>query len=364
MKTNEPNQIAATETEYEIVDRQKIIDEYQEYEEEAADRRARGAVAKLPDGKSVWRIMPAIKGTGRIFYRVWTHAVNNGNLSDIIAMFAALPPEIRAGFAKDFGVKDITAINLGEGFRSYLCPSKVEDKDCLTCRIVSALYKLSRSSAALKQAEILAGDIKSKEEFFVGAVQMDKKEEMEKGPQILPLKKGLYEKANRIYRSEPTEDELAGDFTHPDTGFNLIIEKKVNAKVQIVLPNGKAISETKYELSPARNVSKLPNRDWLKHMHDLTKAREDADDETLRATLYASAPTTAPAETVAKGSGLATPATAPRLAAVPPPAEREPGDDGDEAAPAGGDPGEWIEDPQNPGDFDTRANLRAAGRKV
>lgn len=362
MKTNEPTQLAAAETEYEIVDRQKIIDEYQEYEDEAEERRARGAVVNPETGKTVWRFMPAIKGTGRIFYRVWTHAVNNGNLSDIIAMFAALPPEIRAGFAKEFGVNDITAINLGEGFKSYLCPSKMEDKDCLTCRVVSALYKLSRSSAALKQAEILAGDIKSKEEFFVGAVRMDKKEEMEKGPRILALKKGLYEKANRIYRSEPTEDELAGDFTHPDTGFNLIIEKKVDDKKKIVLPNGKPISETKYELSPARNVSKLPNREWLKHLHDLTKAREPADDEALRAIMFASPAPAAPSAQVISA------ASTPRLAAVPPPREREPGDDDDEPAKAvaddGKDPGEWIEDPENPGDFGTRANLRAMGRKV
>ena len=86
-------------------------------------------------------------------------------------------------------------------------------------------------------------------------------------------------------------------------------------------------------------------------MPDLTKAREPADEVVTRNALEGGARQQAPAQALQ-------PQGASKQIAAP---GREPVDDDDVPA---GDPAEWIEDPEAAGDYDTRANLRAKGRRV
>ena len=348
--------LKAAETEWEVTDAAAVAADYSAYEEEAAERKQRGLVVKPPEGKSTWRILPPLKGRKVWYYRAWSHNINNKNLDAAITLFAALPVVLRQELAKEFGVADISASSLGDGFRATLCDSKMNDGPCLDCKMVSALYKISRTSDALKHAADIASEIKSKEEYFANAVRVDDPKEMALGPKILQLPGGVFEKVNKIFARATTEEELGGDFTHPDRGFNVIIDRVVTLgpdkkPVMVTLKNGKTIPKTDYQATAGRSQSKIKDPTWLKALPDLTKAREPADEVVTRNALEGGARQQAPAQALQ-------PQGASKQIAAP---AREPGDDDDIPS---GDPTEWIEDPEAAGDYDTRANLRAKGRRV
>jgi hypothetical protein len=349
--------LKAAETEWEEADAAAVAADYSAYEEEAAERKARGLVVKPPEGKSTWRNLPPIKGRKIWYYRAWSHNVNNKNLEAAITLFAALPQAHRLELARDFGVADISASSLGDGYRATLCESKMNDGPCLDCKIVSALYKISRVSDALKHAADIASEIKSKEEYFVAAVRVDDPKEMGMGPKILQLPGGVFEKMNKIFFRATTEEELGGDFTHPDRGYNVIIDRVVTMgpdkkPIMVTLKNGKTIPKTEYQVTAGRSQSKIKDPSWLKQLPDLTKAREPGNEAATRNALEGARPA-APAQALPGRE------PAKQIAASAP--MREPGDDDDVPA---GDPAEWIEDPEAAGDYDTRANLRAKGRRV
>lgn len=332
-------------TEWEVLDMAAVAEDFGKYEEEAQERRSRGAVVKAPEGKSTWRILPPMKGRKIWYYRAWTHSVNNGVLQEALKMLAALPDAIRASLAADLGVVDLTPVSLGDGFRSTYCESKMHDGDCLMCKLVSALYKISRSSDALKRAGDLASEMKSKEEYFAGAVRVDDPKEMAMGPRILQLPTGIFEKMNKILVRSTTDEELGGDFSHPEKGFNLIIDRVVSMgpdkkPIMVPLKNGKSIPKTEYHVTSGRSPSKIKDTEWLKHMHDLTKAREMPDDTAMRSTMEGSKP-------LAPAQGLPAGVEKKQIAAA-----------------SAGAADEWLEDPEAPGDYDTRANLLAKGRRV
>jgi len=339
---------ATAETDWEPADPDWVREDYADYEESAAERRRAGAVTKPEKGKTTWRPLPPIKGTKRLFGRIWTHSVNNEVLNRITQILAALPDVPRKEIADALKVFDLVESHLGQGFKATVCPSKMSDEPCLYCDLVAQLYKLARATKALGAAAELAKEIGSKEEIFVNAVRLDKKEEMDRGPRALQLTIGLYEKMNRIWKEPETAELLGGDFSHPETGFNLIIDRIETGK-DIKIGN-KSVKETKYEISPSRQRTKLPNYDWLKHMHDLTKIRDLPDDVTTRGIL--------------EGDGSAPAKADPNdpderaFGGGPAPAQRQVA-----SRPAGNDE-DWMEDPANPGVFDYRRNLRASGRSV
>jgi hypothetical protein len=322
-------------------------EDFAAYKQEEADRKARGAVVKPPVGKSVWRILPKIKGK-KLTKRTWTHNVNNKVLAEAMTLLAGLPDEPRLRAAAALGVADIPVPSFGDGFAATICSSKESDKACFYCTLNSILRGIGNAAPALAATtKYLSGEISSSQEYFVGAVRMDDKAEMERGPRILKLTKGQYEDLDRIY----FDKEAGGDFSDPDKGFNLIIDRIEDPTTMMEI-NGKSMPKTTYKMSASRTSTKIPNLDWLKHMHDLDTAREALDVGEVRRMIgpVPVAPSAPPAHQLASVPKAAA------KAAVPP--GREPGsDDGDDD----GDPDEILANPKDANDFDTRANFAKKG---
>lgn len=338
-------QLESQETEWEPAEPEWVREDYGEYEEGAKERRARGAISPLPEGDSTWRVMPPIKGTRTPFFRAWTHQVNNEVVQEALDLLAGLPDVVRLGFAADLGVMEIVKSTLSQGFRSTYCFSKMRDEPCLDCVFAGILYKVSRAVPAIKKlAADLAKDLSSREEYFVGAVRMDLKEEMDRGPKILPLKESLYQLMNKIFLTP----DLGGDFSHPMTGFNLIFAKVKDPKGAAFEIRGKKFPKMIYTVSAAHQHGPVKNMDWLKHLHDLSKVRDQPDEAAFRAQIEGDAAPARPADSLPEKQGA--------------PAQRQIAAQGTATQPV--DEDEWMQNPKDPGDWDTRANLRKRGIQV
>jgi hypothetical protein len=324
-----PPQLASTETDWEPAEPSFVTEDFEDYQQEEKERKARGATVKPEVGQTTWRAMPPIKGSKQLMKRGWVHNINNEVLGEAISILAALPDEERAKVATYLGVMDIGERSLSDGFKAGWCQSKMVDGDCFACRVASVLNRYGRSGNA--EAEACARELRSREEFFIGAVRLDKREEMEKGPRILQLPKDLYEKLNRLFKNP----ETGGDFSHPITGFNMVIDR-IETGEQVKLPSGKTFPKTKYEVALSRSSTRLANMDWLKKMHDLNQARDVLDEQFMKGLF--------------EGEGK----SAPKRAVAP----------GARQLPAAGADDDWIEDPQSKGDFGFRKDLRAKGRTV
>ena len=78
---------------------------------------------------------------------------------------------------------------------------------------------------------------------------------MESGPKILAMPRTVYEELISIR----TDSDAGGDFTHPEKGFDIIIER-----------TGTGLS-TRYRVSTARTDSELENMEWINQQHDLSR---------------------------------------------------------------------------------------------
>lgn len=81
------------------------------------------------------------------------------------------------------------------------------------------------------------------------------KDSMEGGPKILAMPRTVYEELISIR----TDSDAGGDFTNPEKGFDIIIER-----------TGVGLS-TRYRVSTARTDSKLENMEWVDQQHDLAR---------------------------------------------------------------------------------------------
>jgi len=254
----------AEEQDWEPADPDAVAADFADYEESALERKAKGAMVKMDKpGKYVWRVMPPKRG-GPLVKRVWVHNVNAEKLREALKIFAALEDTERFELAMALGIEDVTVPPARKGFKGFICPNKTADGECLFCVVSGALGKLGRSDDDAKE---LSRELRSREEFFVNAVRMDREEDKKKGVRILQIVQGVYETMMKIFKDK----DAGGDFSHPDTGFNLVIERK-----------GTERDDTEYTCLPARAASVIEDRKWLSQLHDLSKARSGLETAEMR----------------------------------------------------------------------------------
>jgi gp32 DNA binding protein like len=295
-------QIESQETEWEESDPEAVSAQLQEHEKEVAERNARTAQIKMDvPGDYTYRFLPPVKGQGGTWaFKTWIHYIKNPNKPD-------------------------------EKGRPVVCPSKTRDARCVVCEVVSALYRQSRTDAKAKD---MAGQLRSKETYFANVVRVDTKDGMKAGPKILGLPQTVYEALSKIFK----DPDKGGDFTHPKTGYKVIITRV-----------GTKMDDTRYTVSLNIKQSPIESMDWLKHMHILSKHVGEMTTEDMSAILEGRQPEVA--------TDVAPIATDRQLKSVS--REREPGEDDDED-----DDDRLIEDPLKPGEFETIRALRTMGRKV
>lgn len=164
-------------------------------------------IVKLQSGKNTLRFLPPAAGQNTPFVKTFQHFIRDG-----------------------------------ERFVSFNCPKRMNKGKCPACEVGNKFYK-SRSKADKDRAK----QFWPKQRIWANVIDMNDPEE---GVQAFPFGKMIYEDLLTIR-------EDIGDFTHPEDGFNVLINRA-----------GSGI-KTKYTVQPDRGDSPLEGDEWLEELHDL-----------------------------------------------------------------------------------------------
>lgn len=211
------------------------IVKYGTYEVEAADKEAedleRGSTEflKFKVGRTVMRLLPPPLGKKSPFRVVWTHYVNLPGAADPI---------------------------------SFACPRQEGKKPCPICSRADQLKGTGNPADYDRAKELFA-----KRRIYANVIN---REEPEKGPVVAGFGKTIHEALVALRR----DPDAGGDFCHPDSGYDIIIERKGTGK-----------NDTEYKVFPARKSTPLGNMDWIEVQHDLERYAQILTPEEIRAKL-------------------------------------------------------------------------------
>jgi hypothetical protein len=184
---------------------------------------------KPKDGNNTLRILPGVNGHGP-FTVVWTHEIPTAD--------------------RPYG-------------KRFTCPNKHGGAYCDACA-KSSLLRATKNEEDDAQAQKIGAKRK------VYCVVIDRNDEAA-GPMICD--KIGFKKYDEFFRPLAKDKVNGGDFTHPKTGFDIIMRKS-GAKL-----------ETRYEYLPARNSTPLGNDEWLTKIPDLSSYATPSNPEEIRAAL-------------------------------------------------------------------------------
>lgn len=168
---------------------------------------------KLEVGRNVVRFLPPPVGRSSPFATVYQHFLN-------------IP-----------GIPDAVVFN---------CPRLMAKRTCPACAKGDKL----RASGNAKDADA-ARDFWASRRVF--AVVIDRNDE-ESGPKILAFGKQIHEALVAIRRDE----DAGGDFTDPERGFDIVIERQGTGK-----------NDTRYTVRPARKSSSIGKMEGIDMQPDL-----------------------------------------------------------------------------------------------
>ena len=193
------------------------MDAAEEEEEDLRKSGGAGSFLKIQEGKTTIRILPPPAGRRSPFVTVYQHFINRP----------------------------------GQPAAVFNCPQSMAKTYCRVCAKANEL-KSTGNRADRDQAFRLF----AKRRVF--AVVIDRGNE-EAGPQIYGFGKTVQEQLVAIRRDQ----DAGGDFTHPEDGFDLVIERKGTGK-----------TDTSYKVLPSRRSSALGNMDWIAIQPDLRQLAE------------------------------------------------------------------------------------------
>lgn len=197
-------------------------------EEEELSRGGSGDFMKLKVGRNKVRFLPPLPGQRSPMRVVWEHHIN-------------LPT--------------------GE-FRNFACPRVMAKKQCIICRKADKL-KTTGNPADFERAKKLFPKVR------VYSNVIDRADE-EYGPKILAFGKKIKEQLDEIRKDE----DVGGDFTNPDEGFDIVINRK-----------GTQL-DTKYNVLPSK-TSNLGDMDWIEQQHGLDRFAAILSEKQIREKLSA-----------------------------------------------------------------------------
>lgn len=222
--------------------------------EEQAGMQSRADIMKLAVGKNVVRFLPPPLDaawarnpkTGKLspFLVVWTHYIHIPGKQEPV---------------------------------SFACPRSQANAPCPVCQKIDAL-KATGNPADYERAR----DLFAQRRVYANVIDRSKPE---LGPVVLPFGKKIHERLIEI-RQNP---DIGGDFTNPETGFDITITRTGTGK-----------KDTRYSADPAR-TSPLGNLDWISQQSDLSvfakvfTAQEILDKIRAAAQTSPAAPTQPPA---------------------------------------------------------------------
>jgi hypothetical protein len=161
--------------------------------------------------------------------------------------------------------------------KSATCPAKTRGSTCVVCERVSVLRRTGHESD-----RNLAADMGAKRQIYANVVDMGN---VDKGVQALRFGPMIYE-ALLDYLLDP---ETGGDYTNPDKGYNVVIERTGKMK------------DTRYSVRLAKTATAIADREWLKHLCDLALLQKNLPAESLSAILEGRDPEAPPEAKAGKG---------------------------------------------------------------
>ena len=194
--------------------------------EAAGDRQESIEIMKLKEGKNVVRFLPPQVGARAPWVIVQQHYVREPNVPD--AQLIVFP-----------------------------CPAKMYNLPCPVC---TEANRLSRTGNKADREE--AYKLWPKMRVFAEVINTD---EPDRGVQVFAFGKMIYNQLRNIRN----DVDSGGDFTHPETGFDIIIHRE-----------GAGLN-TKYDVRPSRHETVLSNMNWLDMRADLERFTTAAPNHVL-----------------------------------------------------------------------------------
>lgn len=212
-----------TGTEWQETDVEASAEAYDEY----VKRRGSTFPKRPPQGRSIWRWLPPLKGKKPVpFTYVWVHYFNDPTNLDTLLMVG-------------------------------VCPSKQRGEPCRICPFVSALRK-----SGVEADKDVADRIRAKEAILANVVRID---DANPKPSVMDVPTDVHKLLMQTLR-----DKAEGvDFTHPTKGYNVIVERE-----------GEKL-KTKYTARLAPRQLPIQKMEWLKEMQDLDVVFGELDDARL-----------------------------------------------------------------------------------
>lgn len=128
----------------------------------------------------------------------------------------------------------------------FVCPQIAKGKPCPAC-VKSAALARSGNPHDMEQGKFVWAA------KFKVAANVIARPMAERGPLIFKFGKGIYDDLRSLRKNEDT----GGNYTHPETGFDIVIERTGEGR------------DTGYEVHAARRQSPLGNMDWISQQWDL-----------------------------------------------------------------------------------------------
>lgn len=141
----------------------------------------------------------------------------------------------------------------------FACPMKLAGRYCPACAYAQKLQS-SGNQADRKQA----WEFMPRMRVFANVID---REDEASGPKVLGFGKMIYESLIKLRMDEYT----GGDYTHPETGFDIVIER-----------TGMGKNDTSYAVRAARNSSPLGDMRWIETQHDLNRFATPPTEEELK----------------------------------------------------------------------------------
>ena len=178
-----------------------------EKEQEELDKLGSGSFLKLKVGRNVVRVLPPKLGQRSPFTMTYQHVIN------------------KPGAAKPI---------------SFNCPRMMSKKPCPVCQKAEQLRSTGRD-ADYKAA----GDLLPRLRVYCNVID---RSNPEAGPKVMAIGKTVHEELVALRRDQ----DAGGDYTHPETGFDIIIKRTGTTK-----------NDTSYDIKPARENSPLGDMEWI-----------------------------------------------------------------------------------------------------
>lgn len=182
-----------------------------------------GAYIKLKVGKNVVRFLPPLSGHKAVTL-VWEHQ-----------------------------------LNLPDGsFVNFACPRLMAKRMCIVCRKADAL-KTTGNPADFDRAK----DLFARRRIYANVID---RADPEAGPKVFAFGKKIWEQIKGLR----TDEDVGGDFTHPEEGFDIIVNRTGSTK-----------NDTSYNVIPGR-TSELGNLEWIGAQQPVERFAQVLSEEKIR----------------------------------------------------------------------------------